>query len=84
MTSYRRRLYDVDATSSRHIDVITTSLLARLFLKKTLRYCHSPCIVVVARRRAKTLTFSKISVITEDIYLKFRVVVHYQKLNPYQ
>ena len=35
-------------------------------------------------RRAKTLTFSNISVITEDIYLKPRVVVHYQKGNPYQ
>ena len=36
------------------------------------------------RRRAKTLTFSNISVITEDIYLKIRIVVHYQKGNPYQ
>ena len=27
----------------------------------------------------KTLTFSNISVITEDIYLKLRVGVHYQK-----
>ena len=37
-----------------------------------------------AAGRAKTLTFSYISVITEDIYLKLRVVVHYQKGNPYQ
>ena len=29
------------------------------------------------RRRAKTLTFSNISVIIEDIYLKLRIVVHY-------
>ena len=29
-------------------------------------------------------TFSDISIITEDIYLKLRVVVHYQKGNPYQ
>ena len=29
----------------------------------------------------KTLTFSNISVITEDIYLKLRVVVQYQKGN---
>ena len=29
------------------------------------------------RRRAKTLTFFNISVITEAIYLKLRVVVHY-------
>ena len=35
------------------------------------------------QRRAKTLTFSNISVITEDIYLKLRIVVHYQKVNPY-
>ena len=33
--------------------------------------------------RAKTLTFSIISVITDDIYLKLRVVVHCQKGNPY-
>ena len=29
----------------------------------------------------KTLTFSNISVIAEDIYLKLRVVVHYQQGN---
>ena len=34
------------------------------------------------RHRAKTLTFSNISVIIEDIYLKLRVVVHYQKGEP--
>ena len=33
------------------------------------------------RRGANTLTFSNIS---EDIYLKLRIVVHYQKGNPYQ
>ena len=63
-------------------------LLARLFSKKTARYCHSPggggVLVVVVWLCAKTLTFSNISVITEDIYLKLRVVVHYQKGNPYQ
>ena len=53
--------------------------LARLFLKKTSRYCHSPGVGFV-----RTLTFFNISVITEDIYLKLRVVVHYQKGNPYQ
>ena len=55
--------------------------LAGLFSKKTSRYCHSPGVVagvVVVRRHAKTLTFSNISVITEDIYLKLRIVVHYQ------
>ena len=37
------------------------------------------------RHCAKTLTFSKISDTTEDIYyLKFRLVVHYQKGKPYQ
>ena len=35
-------------------------------------------------RRAKTLTFSHISVITEDIYLKLKLVDYYQKGNPYQ
>ena len=61
--------------------------LARLFSKKTSRYCHSPHVVVgvvVVRRRAKTLTFSNFSVIAEGIYLKLRIVVHYQKGNPYQ
>ena len=37
--------------------------LARLFLKKTSRYCHSPGIVdggiVVVNRNGKTLIFSK-------------------------
>ena len=33
---------------------------------------------------AKILTFSYTSVITEDIHLKLRVVVRYQKGNPYQ
>ena len=57
--------------------------LAQLFSKKMSRYCHSPCVVSAAwRRRAKT--FSNISVITEDIYLRLRVVVHYQKGNIYQ
>ena len=36
------------------------------------------------RHRGKTLTFSNISVINEDIYWKLRIVVHYQKGNPYQ
>ena len=58
------------------------TFLARLFSKKTSRCCHSPGIVVQCR--AKTLTFSSISVITVDIYLKLRIVVHYQKGDPYQ
>ena len=58
--------------------------LAWLFSKKTLRYCHSPVIVVVVIRLrschgAKTLTFSNTSVITEDIYLKLKLVVNYQR-----
>ena len=80
----KRRRTGVDETSSRRIDVTTTSFLARLFSKKMSRYGHSPGVVVVVRRRANTLTFSNISVITEDIYMKLRVVVHYQKGNPYQ
>ena len=53
--------------------------LACLFSKKMSRYCHSPavfCIIVVI-----TLMFSNISVITEDICLKLKLVVHYQKGN---
>ena len=66
-----------------------TQLLARLFSKKMSRYCHSPGVVVgggvvIVRRRAKPLTFCDIPLITEDIYLKLRIVVHYQKRNPYQ
>ena len=57
---------------------LTSSVLAWLFSKKTSRYCHSRgC-------HAKTLTFSNISEITEDIHLKLIVVVQYQKGNPYQ
>ena len=70
----------------KHVKPSACNLLARLFSKKTLRYCHSPGIVgdvvVVVQCCAKTLTFSNISVITEDIYLKLRVVVHYQKGEP--
>ena len=63
-----------------------STFLAQLFLKKTSRCCHSPGIVGggVVVRCMKTLKFSNISVITEDIYLKLRVVVHYQKMNPYR
>ena len=47
---------------------LSSRFLARLFTKKTTRYCHSPGIGGVgSRRRAKTLTFSNISVFTEDI-----------------
>ena len=34
------------------------------------------------RRHAKTLTFCEISVITEDIYFKLGISVHYPKNNP--
>ena len=60
------------------------SFLVPLFSKKTWRYCHSPVVGGGILWRAKTLTLSNISVITEDIYLKLRIVVHYQKGNPYQ
>ena len=71
------------------IPVIFCLLVSSLFSKKTSRYCHSPSVivggvVVVVQPLVKTLTFSNISVITVDIYLKLRVVVHYQKGNPYQ
>ena len=62
--------------------------LLNIFAKKTSMYYHSPGVVgggvVVVRRRAKTLTFSNILVITKDIYLKLRVIAHFQKGNPYQ
>ena len=37
-----------------------------------------------AASACENLTFCNISVTTEDIYLKLRVFVHYQKGNPYQ
>ena len=60
--------------------------LARLFSKKTSRYCHSAGVIggVVGGGVVRKLTFSNISVIIEDIHLKLRIVVHYQKGNPYQ
>ena len=57
--------------------------LDRLFLKKTLRYCHRPGVIGGGGVR-KLWHFSNISVITEDIYLKLRIIVHYQKGNTYQ
>ena len=58
-----------------------------VFAKKTSRYCHSLGIVGDGvggiRRCAKTLTFSNSSIITEDIYLKLRIFIHYQNGNPY-
>ena len=55
---------------------LVSHILARLFSKKTSRYCHSPGIVVgggggggVVVGVVRILyTFSNISVITEDIY----------------
>ena len=43
------------------------------------RYCYSLGIIVVVQK----LAFCKISVITEDIYLKLGLCVHYQRSNPY-
>ena len=54
-------------------------LLARLFSKKTSRYCHSPSVVVGSvvvvvggGGGVRKLTFSNFSVTTEDIYLKVK------------
>ena len=58
--------------------------LARLFSKKTSRYCHSLASSSAAAGILRKLTFSYISVITEDNYLKLRIIVHYQNGNPYQ
>ena len=44
--------------------------------RQNLRFCYSWC-------RVKTLTFCNISVISEDIYLKLKLCVHYPKSNPY-
>ena len=55
----------------------------KVFSKKTSRYCHIPGVSVVGVVQ-KLLTFSNISVITEDIYLKLRTVAHHKKGNPYQ
>ena len=54
------------------------SFLARLFSKKTTRYCHSP------GGGVQKLSHFIISLITGDIYLKLRIVVHYQKGNSYK
>ena len=45
------------------------------------KYCHNRHCWQRQRHHAKSLT---ISVITVDIYLKLRLVVYYQKGNPYQ
>ena len=44
---------------------------SKIISKKTSRYCHSPVRRhrLRRRRRAKNLTFSNLSVITEDIYI---------------
>ena len=50
------------------------------------RYCYSLGVVIVhlcRHCRAKTVKFYNMSVITEDIYLKFGVCVHYPKSNLY-
>ena len=60
--------------------------LARLFSKKTRRYCHSSgvvcvcvCVCIVVIVVVQKLAFCNISVITEGIYLKLGLVVHYEK-----
>ena len=67
----------------------STIFLARLFLKKKSRYCHSPVVrrLSVRRlsvrpssvRRDKTLTFSNISAISKDIFFKLGIVVYSDK-----
>ena len=51
--------------------------LARVFSEK------SQGIAIPWYLHAKALTFCNISVITEDIYLKLCICVHYLKSNPY-
>ena len=75
-------IIELTQISVTHYKDFSYSLLAQLFSKKTLRYCHSPvCIGITGQ---KTLTFSNISVISEDSYLELRLFVYYQKGNPYQ
>ena len=53
-------------------------LFAWLFFEKT----QGIAIALAALCHAKTVTFYNISLITEDIYMKLGVYVHYHKSNP--
>ena len=73
--------------NNRHEGLNRLTVFSSVVFKENVEDCHSPGMVGggggigVVRKR----TFSNISVITEDIYLKLGVVVHYyQKGNPYQ
>ena len=57
---------------------ITKVIFSSAVFKESIKILSQPC---HRRGHAKTLTFSNISVITEDIYLKLRQVVSYQKGN---
>ena len=52
------------------------------FFGQNQRYCYSLVGIGVIIMQ-KTLTFSNVSVITEDIYLKLAICVHYAKSNLY-
>ena len=63
-----------------HINALNTreymmTIFSLAVFEENIKVLSKPC----RRRRlcAKTLTFSNISIITEDIYLKLRLVVHY-------
>ena len=59
------------------------SFLAWLFWEKTQGIATAFASSLSRCCGAKTVTFCNISVITEDVYLKLGVCVHYPKSNPY-
>ena len=81
---------DIDLYTSRLTEIYLS--LFRLFSSAVFgenpRYYYSLGVVVVVVTgvivpHAETLAFCDTSLITEDIYLKFGVCVHYPKSNPY-
>ena len=74
------RHFPVDSYSVRSFK----SLFSSTVFGEIPRYSYSLGVGVVRhRRRAKSVTFCNIYVITEDIYLKLGMCVHYSKSNPY-
>ena len=65
-----------------HADDIT--VISSAVFKENIEVLSQPWHRRRQRHHAKTSTFSNISVITEDIYLKLRVVVYYHKGKSYQ
>ena len=68
---------------SKTIIVITKNIFSSTVFQEKGRYCSSLGVVAVVFVIVQNLTFCNISVITEDIYLKLWVCVHYPKSSPY-